>query len=64
MEGASRSGLTMSRSTKRTQIRTSTTSDASAVEAALQLKLKKNAGSEVTVISLGPDVAQETIRRL
>lgn len=36
--------------------------DAWAVEAALQLK-EKNAGSEVTVISLGPDVIQETIRK-
>jgi electron transfer flavoprotein beta subunit len=36
--------------------------DAWAVEAALQLK-EKNAGSEVTVISLGPDVVQETIRK-
>ena len=36
--------------------------DAWAVEAALQLK-DKNAGSEVTVISLGPDVVQETIRK-
>jgi len=36
--------------------------DARAVEAALQLK-DKNTGSEVTVISLGPDVAQETIRK-
>jgi electron transfer flavoprotein beta subunit len=36
--------------------------DGWAVEAALQLK-EKNAGSEVTVISLGPDVVQETIRK-
>jgi electron transfer flavoprotein beta subunit len=36
--------------------------DAWAVETALQLK-EKNAGSEVTVISLGPDVVQETIRK-
>src|SRR3954462_4221684 len=36
--------------------------DAWAVEAALQLK-DKNAGSEVTAISLGPDVVQETIRK-
>lgn len=36
--------------------------DAWAVEAALKLK-EKNAGSEVTVISLGPDVVQETIRK-
>ncbi|MCA1832844.1 MAG: electron transfer flavoprotein beta subunit/FixA family protein, partial [Actinobacteria bacterium] len=36
--------------------------DAWAVEAALQLK-EKNAGSEVTTISLGPDVVQETIRK-
>src|SRR4030081_2069115 len=36
--------------------------DAWAVEAALLLKVK-NAGSEVTVISLGPDVVQETIRK-
>jgi electron transfer flavoprotein beta subunit len=36
--------------------------DAWAVEAALQLK-EKNADSEVTVISLGPDVVQETIRK-
>ncbi|MDQ6770516.1 MAG: electron transfer flavoprotein beta subunit/FixA family protein, partial [Gemmatimonadota bacterium] len=36
--------------------------DAWAVEAALQLK-EKNAGSDVTVISLGPDVVQETIRK-
>ena len=36
--------------------------DAWAVEAALQLK-EKNAGSEVTVISLGPDVVQETLRK-
>ena len=36
--------------------------DAWAVEAALQLK-DKNAGSELTVISLGPDVVQETIRK-
>ena len=36
--------------------------DAWAVEAALQLK-DKNAGSEVTIISLGPDVVQETIRK-
>ena len=36
--------------------------DAWAVEAALQLK-EKNVGSEVTVISLGPDVVQETIRK-
>src|ERR1700694_743160 len=36
--------------------------DAWAVEAALQLK-EKNAGTEVTVISLGPDVVQETIRK-
>jgi electron transfer flavoprotein beta subunit len=36
--------------------------DAWAVEAALQLK-DKNAGSEVTVISLGADVVQETIRK-
>ena len=36
--------------------------DAWAVEAALRLK-EKNAGSEVTVISLGPDVVQETIRK-
>ncbi len=36
--------------------------DAWAVEAALQLK-EKNAGSEVTVLSLGPDVVQETIRK-
>src|SRR3954451_6849971 len=36
--------------------------DAWAVEAALQLK-DKNTGSEVTVISLGADVVQETIRK-
>jgi electron transfer flavoprotein beta subunit len=36
--------------------------DAWAVEAALQVK-DKNAGSEVTVISLGTDVVQETIRK-
>lgn len=36
--------------------------DAWAVEAALQLR-DKNAGSEVTVLSLGPDVVQETIRK-
>ncbi|MGH7650849.1 MAG: electron transfer flavoprotein subunit beta/FixA family protein [Gemmatimonadaceae bacterium] len=36
--------------------------DAWAVEAALRLK-DKNAGSEVTVVSLGPDVVQETIRK-
>jgi electron transfer flavoprotein beta subunit len=36
--------------------------DSWAIEAALQLK-EKNAGSEVTVISLGPDVVQETIRK-
>ena len=36
--------------------------DAWAVEAALQLR-DKNAGSDVTVISLGPDVVQETIRK-
>jgi electron transfer flavoprotein beta subunit len=36
--------------------------DAWAVEAALQLK-EKNAGSEVTALSLGPDVVQETIRK-
>jgi electron transfer flavoprotein beta subunit len=36
--------------------------DAWAVEAALQLK-EKNAGSEVTVVSLGADVVQETIRK-
>jgi electron transfer flavoprotein beta subunit len=36
--------------------------DAWAVEAALQLK-EKNAGSEVTVVSLGPDVVQESIRK-
>src|SRR5215212_8156956 len=36
--------------------------DAWAVEAALQLK-ERNPGSEVTVISLGPDVVQETIRK-
>ena len=36
--------------------------DSWAVEAALQLK-EKNAGGEVTVISLGPDVVQETIRK-
>ena len=36
--------------------------DAWAVEAALQLK-EKNAGSEVTAVSLGPDVVQETIRK-
>lgn len=36
--------------------------DAWAVEAALQLR-DKNTGSEVTVISLGPDVVQETIRK-
>ena len=36
--------------------------DSWAVEAALQLR-DKNAGSEVTVISLGPDVVQETIRK-
>jgi electron transfer flavoprotein beta subunit len=36
--------------------------DAWAVEAALQLK-DKNSGSDVTVISLGPDVVQETIRK-
>lgn len=36
--------------------------DAWAVEAALRLK-DKNAESEVTVISLGPDVVQETIRK-
>jgi electron transfer flavoprotein beta subunit len=36
--------------------------DAWAVEAALQLR-DKNPGSEVTAISLGPDVVQETIRK-
>ena len=36
--------------------------DAWAVEAALQLR-DKNPGSEVSVISLGPDVVQETIRK-
>ena len=36
--------------------------DAWAVEAALQLR-DKNPGSEVVVISLGPDVVQETIRK-
>ena len=36
--------------------------DAWAVEAALKLK-DKDANSEVTVISLGPDVVQETIRK-
>jgi electron transfer flavoprotein beta subunit len=36
--------------------------DAWAVEAALQLK-EKNPGSEVTVVSLGADVVQETIRK-
>src|SRR5687767_13459049 len=36
--------------------------DAWAVEAALQLR-DKNAGSEVTAISLGPDAVQETIRK-
>src|SRR5881398_2284305 len=36
--------------------------DAWAVEAALRLR-DKNAGSDVTVISLGPDVVQETIRK-
>ncbi|MFL5596004.1 MAG: electron transfer flavoprotein subunit beta/FixA family protein [Gemmatimonadaceae bacterium] len=36
--------------------------DAWAIEAALQLK-DKNPGSEVSVISLGPDVVQETIRK-
>src|SRR5688500_16291142 len=36
--------------------------DAWAVEAALQLR-DKNAGSEVTAISLGPDSVQETIRK-
>src|SRR2546423_14156378 len=36
--------------------------DAWAVEAALQLR-DKNPGSEVIVISLGPDVVQETIRK-
>jgi electron transfer flavoprotein beta subunit len=36
--------------------------DAWAVEAALRLK-EKNVGSEVTVISLGADVVQETIRK-
>lgn len=36
--------------------------DAWAVEAALQLR-DKNAGSDVTVISLGPDVVQETLRK-
>ena len=36
--------------------------DSWAVEAALQLR-DKNAGSEVTVFSLGPDVVQETIRK-
>lgn len=36
--------------------------DSWAVEAALQLR-DKNAGSEVTAISLGPDVVQETIRK-
>src|SRR5258705_12317107 len=36
--------------------------DSWAVEAALQLK-EKNAGSEVAVISLVPDVVQETIRK-
>ncbi len=36
--------------------------DAWAVEAALQLR-DKNAGSEVTAISLGADVVQETIRK-
>src|SRR5256884_8729090 len=36
--------------------------DAWAVEAALHLR-DKNPGSEVTVISLGPDVVQETIRK-
>lgn len=36
--------------------------DAWGVEAALRLK-DANAGSEVTVLSLGPDVVQETIRK-
>lgn len=36
--------------------------DAWAVEAALQLR-DKNAGSEVTAVSLGPDSVQETIRK-
>src|SRR5207253_7899897 len=36
--------------------------DAWAVEAALQLR-DKNPGSEVVVISLGPDVVQETTRK-
>ena len=36
--------------------------DAWGVEAALRLR-DSNAGSEVTVISLGPDVVQETIRK-
>ena len=36
--------------------------DAWAVEAALHLR-DKNAGSEVTVLSLGPDVVQETLRK-
>src|SRR5437868_5381345 len=36
--------------------------DAWAVEAALQLR-DKNAGSDVTVISLRPDVVQETLRK-
>lgn len=36
--------------------------DAWGVEAALRLK-DSNAGSEVTVLSLGPDVVQETIRK-
>src|SRR4029079_18736627 len=36
--------------------------DAWSVEAALKLK-DANAGSEVTAISLGPDVVQETIRK-
>jgi electron transfer flavoprotein beta subunit len=36
--------------------------DGWAVEAALQLK-EKNPGSDVTAISLGPDVVQETIRK-
>jgi electron transfer flavoprotein beta subunit len=36
--------------------------DAWAVEAGLQLR-DKNPGSDVTVISLGPDVVQETIRK-
>ena len=36
--------------------------DGYAVEAALQIKEKLNAG-EVVVISLGPDVVQETLRK-